>query len=129
MRVSETEAISALKAELEKQSAADAFSGAALVAKDGKVVLVTSATPAQGKSLIAANLSYLMAAGGGRVLLIDADIRRRSLGNYLPIPRAAKGLTDVLASTEQAASCVLADLYSLAAQLEQRGRAGLEICL
>ena len=77
----------------------------------GKVVLVTSATPAQGKSLIAANLSYLMAAGGGRVLLIDADIRRRSLGNYLPIPRDAKGLTDVLASTERVASCVLPDLY------------------
>jgi tyrosine-protein kinase Etk/Wzc len=78
----------------------------------GKVVLITSSTPAQGKSLVAANLSYLMALGERRVLVIDADVRRRSLRNYLPIPAGAKGLTDVLAGTETVAGCVLKDVLS-----------------
>jgi D-alanyl-D-alanine carboxypeptidase len=38
VRVSESEAISALKAELEKQTAGDTFSGAVLVAKNGKTI-------------------------------------------------------------------------------------------
>jgi tyrosine-protein kinase Etk/Wzc len=77
----------------------------------GKVVLVASATASQGKSLVAANLSYLLASGGRRVLVIDADIRRRSLRNYLPIPRDAKGLSDVLAGSTSAGACVLSNVY------------------
>ena len=77
----------------------------------GKVVLVASATPSQGKSLIAANLAYLLALGGRRVLVIDADIRRRSLRNYLPIPREAAGLTDVLSGIESTVKCVLGDVF------------------
>lgn len=77
----------------------------------GKVVLVASATSSQGKSLVAANLSYLLASGGRRVLVIDADIRRRSLRNYLPIARDVKGLTDVLTGGNSAASCVLPDVF------------------
>lgn len=77
----------------------------------GKVVLVASATSSQGKSLVAANLSYLLASGGRRVLVIDADIRRRSLRNYLPIPRDVKGLTDVLGGSARGANCVLPDVY------------------
>jgi tyrosine-protein kinase Etk/Wzc len=77
----------------------------------GKVVLVASATPAQGKSLVASNLAYLLSLGDRRVLVIDADVRRRSLSNYLPIPSGAKGLTDVLAGTEAVAACLLKDVY------------------
>jgi tyrosine-protein kinase Etk/Wzc len=77
----------------------------------GKVVLIASATPAQGKSLIAANLAYLMSLGDRKVLVIDADVRRRSLRNYLRIPPDAKGLTDVLAGTATGASCVIPDVY------------------
>ncbi|MBI5652429.1 MAG: polysaccharide biosynthesis tyrosine autokinase [Chloroflexi bacterium] len=41
-----------------------------------KTLLVTSANPKEGKSITSANLGVVMALGGLRVLLIDADMRR-----------------------------------------------------
>ncbi len=41
-----------------------------------RTLLVTSPTPAEGKSTVAANLSVVLAQGGRRVALIDADLRR-----------------------------------------------------
>lgn len=73
----------------------------------GKTVLVTSATPAQGKSFISANLAYLLASGGRKVLLLDADIRRRSVGEYMSIPADALGLTDILRGTASEEQCAL----------------------
>ncbi|HLS54441.1 MAG TPA: polysaccharide biosynthesis tyrosine autokinase [Zeimonas sp.] len=61
----------------------------------GRTILLTSAVPGQGKSFIAANLAYLMASAGQRVLLIDADIRRSSIGRYLPV-HDDRGLSDIL---------------------------------
>jgi len=61
----------------------------------GRTILFTSAIPAQGKSFISANLAYLIASAGQRVLLIDADIRRSSIGRYLPVD-AARGLSQIL---------------------------------
>jgi tyrosine-protein kinase Etk/Wzc len=84
----------------------------ALSAKSsGRKVLVTSATPAQGKSFISANLAYLLASGGRKVLIIDADIRRRSLREYLSIPDNAPGLTEVLQGLLRVEDCVLPDVH------------------
>jgi tyrosine-protein kinase Etk/Wzc len=77
----------------------------------GKVILVTSATPAQGKSFVSANLAYLLASGGRRVLVIDADIRRRALREYLSIPSGAPGLTDILSGRLPPESCLISDLH------------------
>jgi len=41
-----------------------------------KYILFTSATPAEGKTTISTNSSIVLAQGGTRVLLIDADMRR-----------------------------------------------------
>jgi non-specific protein-tyrosine kinase len=41
-----------------------------------RTLLVTSANPKEGKSTTTANLAVVMALGGLRVLLIDADLRR-----------------------------------------------------
>ncbi|MCL4773717.1 MAG: polysaccharide biosynthesis tyrosine autokinase [Burkholderiaceae bacterium] len=61
----------------------------------GRTILLTSAVPAQGKSFVAANLAWLMASAGQRVLLIDADIRRSSMSRYLPAATGG-GLSDIL---------------------------------
>jgi non-specific protein-tyrosine kinase len=48
----------------------------ASVDKPLRTLLVTSPTPAEGKSTVAVNLGVVLAQGGKRVALIDADLRR-----------------------------------------------------
>ena len=61
-----------------------------------QTILVTSAIPAEGKTLIAANLAHaLVRQQGCRVLLIDADIRSPRIHTLLGAP-ATPGLADYL---------------------------------
>jgi capsular exopolysaccharide synthesis family protein len=46
----------------------------------GVVVIVTSSETGEGKTTLTALMSRRIAADGGRVLVIDADLRRRGLG-------------------------------------------------
>ncbi|MBN3804178.1 polysaccharide biosynthesis tyrosine autokinase [Paraburkholderia sp. Ac-20336] len=62
---------------------------------DGKVVLITSAVPNQGKSLISANLAYLLAEKGLKTLLLDADMRKSKVHRYLS-GDTSDGLSGVL---------------------------------
>jgi polysaccharide biosynthesis transport protein len=61
----------------------------------GTVVLVTSAKAGENSASIACNLATVMAYGGLKVLLVDADLRRRSLSKAFEI-REQPGLTDLL---------------------------------
>lgn len=62
---------------------------------ENRSVLFTSSLPGEGKSSSAINLAYVVAQAGHRVLLIDADLRRPSIANYLGLESGA-GLTTVL---------------------------------
>lgn len=75
----------------------------------GRTILLTSSVPGQGKSFVAANLASLIASAGQRVLLIDADIRRSSIGNYLPTD-AGRGLSDILRERRDPAEFVKPDV-------------------
>lgn len=57
--------------------------------------VVTSSIPAEGKSTTAANLAITIAESGARVLLVDADLRRPKVAEYLGL-EGAVGLSDVL---------------------------------
>ncbi|MDZ7638305.1 MAG: polysaccharide biosynthesis tyrosine autokinase [Bryobacterales bacterium] len=59
-----------------------------------KTMMVTSASPSEGKSTVATAIAIAHAAKGDRVLLIDADLRRPSIGDKLGITRST-GLSDV----------------------------------
>lgn len=59
------------------------------------VIGITSAQPAEGKSLTAINLAYSMAQQNAKVLLIDADMRRPSIGKKLDV-KDAPGLSNLL---------------------------------
>jgi polysaccharide biosynthesis transport protein len=61
----------------------------------GSVVLVTSAKAGENSTSIACNLAAVMAYGGLKVLLVDADLRRRSLSKAFEI-REQPGFTDLL---------------------------------
>lgn len=57
--------------------------------------MVTSASPGEGKTHVAANLALVLAASGARVVLIEADLRSPRLSPVMGI-EGAVGLTDVL---------------------------------
>jgi capsular exopolysaccharide synthesis family protein len=59
-----------------------------------RTLLITSALPGDGKTTVAANLAYAM-SGASSVLIVDADLRRPRVAEYLGI-EGGVGLTDVL---------------------------------
>lgn len=61
-------------------------------------IIISGATPGVGKSFVSANFAALLAAGGKRVLLIDADLRKGHLNNYFGVGRT-RGLSEVLAGS------------------------------
>ena len=76
-----------------------------------KVVLITSAIPSQGKSFVAANLSYLMAAAGKKTLLIEADIRLPSVRRYIDYNIESPGLSTVLCDNKPVESVILKEVF------------------
>ena len=83
------------------------FSNLRLVGDGGRVILVTSAQPGEGKTSVAIALSSLAALSGKRVMLIDCDLRRPSVHTALQADMRP-GLTDVLqkrADTPDALRC------------------------
>ncbi len=66
--------------------------------KDRKVFLVTSATPGEGKSTSSVGIARSFSAMGKKVLLVDGDLRRPSLGMMLGQP-IGDGFGDVLSSS------------------------------
>jgi polysaccharide biosynthesis transport protein len=60
-----------------------------------RTILVTSPAPAEGKSVVAANLAVAMAGTGQRVVVVDADLRLPRLHQLFELSRGP-GLTDAL---------------------------------
>lgn len=58
-------------------------------------VLITSSLPGEGKSTTAANLAIALAQSGRTVCLVDADLRRPMVNDYLGLERNA-GLTTAI---------------------------------
>lgn len=61
-----------------------------------KSIVITSACPHDGKSMVSANFAVTLAQAGARVLLIDADLRRGTLHKHFSVA-ANPGLAEVLA--------------------------------
>jgi capsular exopolysaccharide synthesis family protein len=85
------------------------------VSMRANTVLVTSSLPGEGKSTTATNLAISLAETGQNVCLVDGDLRRPMVGEYLGLERSA-GLTTALVGT--------ADVNDL---LQQWGDQGLYV--
>lgn len=79
---------------------------------ENRSVLLTSSLPGEGKTSSAINLAHVITQAGNRVLLIDADLRRPSVAEYLGLEGSA-GLTTVLIGE--------ADIEDVAQPLETEG--------
>lgn len=63
----------------------------------GHVVGITSSVQSEGKSSTACNTAYVLSESGAKVLLMEADLRRPTLGSKLGLSKAP-GLSNLLVS-------------------------------
>lgn len=63
-------------------------------AKGKKVLLITSATPQEGKTTTSSNLAVALASAGRRTILVGANVRHPNLGKFFPINRRI-GFADI----------------------------------
>jgi len=68
-----------------------------------KLILVTSAIPSEGKSLISANLAYSCANHGRKTILVDFDLRRPGLHKFCNLENS-KGLLTLVNDVGQKGS-------------------------
>ncbi|MGD9781860.1 MAG: GumC family protein [Kiritimatiellia bacterium] len=64
--------------------------------RNARVLMITSAGPGEGKSLISTNLAISLAQDGRRTLLVGADLRRPVLSKIFDSDPDAAGLAEVL---------------------------------
>ena len=69
------------------------------------VVMVTSAVPDEGKTTAAFNLAKVLATGGSKVLLIDADLRKPRLHRMIKA-KNVRGLTSVVLGERTASEVI-----------------------
>lgn len=70
-----------------------------------RTLVVTSAGPGEGKSIVAANLAMALAQAGQRVLLIDADMRRPRVHEIFDTPQEP-GLSNILTGNAKVTEAV-----------------------
>lgn len=83
-----------------------------------KMIAVTSPGKGDGKTTFSINLAVTFARSGKRTLLIDGDLRKPDVGNFMNLPPALRGLQDYLFGKELNKSVYRIyspDLYVLAA--------------
>lgn len=76
--------------------------------REHQVIAVTSSAPGEGKTTTSANLAMSLAQMG-KVLLIDADLRKPSIAKRFDIPVFHPGLSNLIIGTEQFSECVHLD--------------------
>lgn len=75
--------------------------------KPMRTIVVTSSVPNEGKTTVAVELARVMAVAGKRTLLVECDLRRRSLADRLGV-RAPVGLCAVVMGDEEPGRAIVA---------------------
>jgi capsular exopolysaccharide synthesis family protein len=77
----------------------------------GRSILVTGSSPSDGKTTTAVNLAAALAATGTRVILIEADLRRPSIGSTLDVESSTGVVSVLLDSVPLEDALVVTDRY------------------
>lgn len=83
----------------------------ASVDKPVKSIVLTSSVPNEGKSTVAYHLAQAMASGGNRTLIVECDMRRRSLADSMGV-RARYGIYAVLSGQVELDDAVVATQHA-----------------
>ena len=81
----------------------------AMLDAPNNIVLITGPTPGIGKSFTTANFAAVLGAGGKRVLMIDADMRKGHIHKSFGLERG-KGLSELIAGSQTLAQVVHKDV-------------------
>jgi capsular exopolysaccharide synthesis family protein len=76
----------------------------------GRVILVSSCSPREGKTTVASNLAIVLAQDGKRTLLVDADLRKPRAHEVLNVDRT-RGLSNVIVGQASLAESVQATAF------------------
>jgi capsular exopolysaccharide synthesis family protein len=79
--------------------------------KPSQTILVTSSVPKEGKSTVSVNLSFALGQLS-KVLLIDTDLRKPSIGKLFSLPGFQPGLANVISGSHSLDECIVADEQS-----------------
>ena len=71
-----------------------------------RTILITSASPQQGKTTVTANLAVTIARSGASTVAVEADLRRPRLGDAFGDQGRSAGLTSVLVGNAELKDCV-----------------------
>ena len=71
----------------------------------GRLIVVTSSAPSEGKTVVSTNLSAALAQSGHRVLLIDADMRKPRVHEVFGL-ESTPGLSNVLVGNVTASEAI-----------------------
>lgn len=90
-----------------------------------KVIFCASTTPGEGKSTVSLNLAVQAARSGLTTLLIDADLRRGSLGQKLGLAADHPGLAELVERTERVPAGCLHTFPNTRLSIIPRGNSGI----
>lgn len=79
--------------------------------KQNQAILVTSSVPKEGKSTVSTNLAFALGQLD-KTILIDADLRRPSIGKRFNVPAYQPGLSNLTMKTHSLDECLVHDEQS-----------------
>ncbi|MBF7074884.1 polysaccharide biosynthesis tyrosine autokinase [Glaciecola sp. MH2013] len=79
--------------------------------KPSQSILITSSVPKEGKSTVSINLAFAIGQLS-KVLLLDTDLRRPSLGKQFDLPGFQPGVANLIAGTHTLDECIVTDQAS-----------------
>ncbi|WP_171022333.1 GumC family protein [Thalassotalea litorea] len=81
------------------------------IESQAKAIAVTSTLPGEGKTQLSSNLFYAIGQLQ-KTIIIDADMRRPSIGKNFAIDKSQPGLANYIAGTHELAQCIVQDNHN-----------------